>query len=102
MKEAFAGIIHTVGPYWKMENCEEMLEKCYRNIAKCARENSIATVASIFLSTGVKCVPLEMSVRAAAKVIGETDHELDWEFVVQTKKVEMISREIFDREFLSM
>lgn len=63
-------VIHTVAPKWydfRVKNKEELLEKCYSNSYKIAKENNIKTIAFPCLGMGVYACPLEIGTRIAIK-----------------------------------
>lgn len=64
-------VIHTVGPVWQGGDAEEdlMLEACYRNSLKLARDHGIRTIAFPAISCGVYRFPVD---RAARIAIGTT------------------------------
>lgn len=66
-------VIHTVGPVWHggMHNEAEMLQRCYRNSFKLAREHNIESIAFPAISTGVYGYPKEQAVRIAVRVMKE-------------------------------
>lgn len=65
-------VIHTVGPIYSGKTQDKvMLENCYRNSLKLARENDIHSIAFPAISTGVYGYPLEEAVPIAMEAIRE-------------------------------
>jgi O-acetyl-ADP-ribose deacetylase (regulator of RNase III) len=69
-------VIHTVGPVWNGGGHGEdgLLENCYRNSMRLAREAGVKTIAFPAISTGVYRFPLE---RAAGIAVSTVADELD-------------------------
>ena len=66
-------IVHTVGPVWNGGGQGEdgLLERCYRNSMRLAREASIRTIAFPAISTGIYRFPLERAARIATKSVAD-------------------------------
>lgn len=65
-------VIHTVGPIYSGKTQDKvMLENCYRNSLKLARENDIHSIAFPAISTGVYGYPLEEAAPIAMEAIRE-------------------------------
>ena len=64
-------VIHTVGPIWRGGGYNEarLLENCYRNSLKVAKENGIRTIAFPSVSTGIYSYPLEEASRIAVAAV---------------------------------
>ncbi len=62
-------VIHTVGPIWGGGNNNEdsLIESCYRNSFKAAKEKGIKTIAFPSISTGAYGFPLERATEIALK-----------------------------------
>lgn len=69
-------IIHTVGPVWQGggESEEKLLQSCYRNSFKLAKQNNLKTIAFPAISTGAYGYPID---EAAQIAIEEGIHFLD-------------------------
>ncbi len=71
-------VIHTVGPVWNGGGHGEdgLLESCYRNSMRQAREAGVKTIAFPAISTGIYRFPLERAARiAVATVADELDRD---------------------------
>ena len=66
-------VIHTVGPVWHGENHDEekLLESCYKNSLKLAKENGIKSIAFPAISTGVYGFPSDRAAVIAVKTVKE-------------------------------
>jgi O-acetyl-ADP-ribose deacetylase len=62
-------VIHTVGPVWRGGDSDEdrLLESCYQNSLKLARQYGIRTIAFPSISTGVYSFPIERASRIALR-----------------------------------
>jgi O-acetyl-ADP-ribose deacetylase len=62
-------VIHTVGPVWQGggEGEDALLESCYRESLKIARDKGLHTVAIPAVSTGVYRFPVHRAARIAAR-----------------------------------
>jgi O-acetyl-ADP-ribose deacetylase (regulator of RNase III) len=62
-------VIHTVGPVWQGggEGEDALLESCYRESLKIARDKGLRTVAIPAVSTGVYRFPVHRAARIAAR-----------------------------------
>ncbi|WP_420128071.1 O-acetyl-ADP-ribose deacetylase [Longimicrobium sp.] len=62
-------VIHTVGPVWQggQEGEDALLESCYRESLKIARDKGLRTVAIPAISTGVYRFPVHRAARIAAR-----------------------------------
>ena len=60
-------VIHTVGPIYRngQHGEPELLENCYRNSLRLAKENRLRTIAFPSISTGVYGYPIEEAARIA-------------------------------------
>ncbi len=67
-------IIHTVGPIWRGGDHREacLLESCYRECLKLARDKSMATIAFPAISTGVYAYPPREACEIAVRTARET------------------------------
>jgi O-acetyl-ADP-ribose deacetylase (regulator of RNase III) len=72
-------IIHTVGPVWHggTHGEPQLLENCYRNSLKLAREHNLRTIAFPGISTGVYGYPKDQAAQIAVRVMREFEAELD-------------------------
>lgn len=66
-------IIHTVGPIYRdgQHGEPELLENCYRNSLRLARENSLKSIAFPSISTGVYGYPIREAARIATRTISD-------------------------------
>lgn len=64
-------VIHTAGPVWVdgEQNEPALLESCYRNALRLARENGCKSVAFPSISTGVYRFPVRLAASIAVPVI---------------------------------
>jgi len=98
-------VIHTVGPVWRggSSNEEQLLENCYRNSFKVARELGVKTIAFPGISTGVYRFPLERATEIAlgeARNVLKTDKDLEKVvFVCFGEKALTTYREIYKKVF---
>ena len=75
-------VIHTVGPVWHggQESEAELLQSCYRNSFRIAREHQLRSIAFPGISTGVYGYPKEAAARIALGVMRE--HEGEFERII--------------------
>ena len=66
-------IVHTVGPVWNGGGHGEdgLLERCYRNSMRLAREAGVRTIAFPAISTGIYRFPLDRAARIATKTVAD-------------------------------
>ncbi len=71
-------VIHTVGPVWRggAEGEAVLLESCYRNVFRLARDNAVRTIAFPAISTGIYGYPKNEAATIAMTVMKE--HEADY------------------------
>ena len=64
-------VIHTVGPIYRngQHGEPELLENCYRNSLRLAKENRLRTIAFPSISTGVYGYPIEEAAQIAIRTI---------------------------------
>ncbi|MDD3393972.1 MAG: O-acetyl-ADP-ribose deacetylase [Clostridia bacterium] len=64
-------VIHTPGPIWRGGKWkeDELLQSCYENSLRLARENGVKSIAFPSISTGVYCFPVERAAKIAVKAI---------------------------------
>lgn len=72
-------VIHTPGPIWRGGGMGEpqLLESCYRNSFKLAREQDARSIAFPCISTGVYGYPKDAAARIAVKVMRENEEGLE-------------------------
>ena len=68
-------VVHTPGPVWQEGGSGEaaLLESCYRNSFRLAREKRAASIAFPCISTGVYGYPKEPAARVALKLMRENE-----------------------------
>jgi len=66
-------VIHTVGPVWHdgKHGEERLLESCYRNVMKIARQRGFKTIAFPAISTGVYRFPLARATEIAVRTVAD-------------------------------
>ncbi len=74
-------VIHTVGPVWRDGNHgeAELLENCYRNSLRVAKENGIQSIAFPAISTGIYGFPKKEAAGIAVRTIVDACGELDYD-----------------------
>lgn len=72
-------VIHTVGPKWKdgQHGEQELLESCYIESLKLARDNKCLSVAFPLISTGVYGYPKDIALRVAINAISSFSAGMD-------------------------
>jgi len=85
-------IIHTVGPVWNGGNKDEtqLLENCYTNSLKLARENKLKTIAFPNISTGIYRFPKRQAARIAIDTVKK--------YFKKTSKIKEVIFVVFDEE----
>jgi O-acetyl-ADP-ribose deacetylase (regulator of RNase III) len=66
-------VIHTVGPVWHggTHREDELLESCYRNAIRCARDVAAASIAFPSISTGAYGFPMSRAARIALDAVSD-------------------------------
>lgn len=75
-------IIHTVAPRWydnRVENKAEILENCYKNSLKLARDFDIRSIAFPCIGMGIYSCPLDIGSKIAINTILETLEQIESE-----------------------
>ncbi len=90
-------IIHTVGPVWRggKHGEPEILERCYRNSMKLAREIGARTMAFPSISTGAYGYPVEKAAKIALSAIMD---ELEKHEGIDEVRMVLYLREVFDTQ----
>jgi O-acetyl-ADP-ribose deacetylase (regulator of RNase III) len=75
-------VIHTPGPIWRGGKWgeDQLLENCYENSLRLAKENGLKTIAFPSISTGVYCFPVDRAAKIAVNAICsflQTDSSLE-------------------------
>lgn len=94
-------IIHTVGPVYRDGNSgeAELLENCYKNVIKLAKENGIKSIGFPGISTGVYGYPLNEAVKIAIWTMEDIDFDGEVVFFCFTdKEHEMYTRILQSRK----
>lgn len=74
-----AWVVHTVGPVWRGGQAGEpaLLESCYRNALRLAREHGARRIAFPAISTGVYGYPKSAAAAIAIGVMRDHENEFD-------------------------
>ncbi len=78
-------VIHTVGPIYQdgKHNEKAMLESCYKNCLKLAKENNIHSIAFPLISAGVFGYPKDEAMNVAVSTIKKFFENDDYDIVVK-------------------
>lgn len=92
-------VIHTVGPVWRGgdKGEKELLESCYRQSLKLAKDNNCQSVAFPLISSGAYGYPKAEALRVAMDIISEflLDNEMLVYVVIFDKNAYQISEKLF-------
>jgi O-acetyl-ADP-ribose deacetylase len=77
-------VIHTVGPVWSggERNEEKLLESCYKNVLRIAREHGIRTLAFPSISTGAYRFPIERATEIAIETVKREISTAEFEQII--------------------
>jgi len=95
-------IIHTVGPFYKVENpfCEELLYNSYKNSLKIAVSLECKSISFPSISTGAFCFPKEEAAKVAFRAINDfNSNELEINFVFFSEEDKKIFENTIKKEF---
>ncbi len=92
-------VIHTVGPVYEdgMHGEKALLESCYRESLRLAKEKGCETVAFPLISSGVYGYPKDQALKVAIDVTGDflLENEMKIYIVIFDKAAYMISEKLF-------
>lgn len=92
-------VIHTAGPVWNDGNSneEKLLENCYRNSLRLAKEYKLESIAFPLISSGSFGYPKDKALRTAISVIGEflLENDMTVYIVVYDKAAFVLSEKLF-------
>lgn len=70
-------VIHTAGPIWRDGTCgeQQLLQDCFNNSVKLAKENGVRSIAFPLISAGVYGYPVTEALRVAITTLSQYDDE---------------------------
>lgn len=95
-------VIHTVGPVWRGGTYgeSELLESCYRESLKLAKENECKTVAFPLISSGIYGYPKDKALEVAVKTVkNEISDDMFVYLVIFDEPTMQIARSLYTEIF---
>ncbi|MFA9397633.1 MAG: O-acetyl-ADP-ribose deacetylase [Clostridiaceae bacterium] len=92
-------VIHTVGPVWVdgKSDEEKLLENCYKNSLRLAKEYKLESIAFPLISSGAFTYPKDKALKVAISVIGDflLENDIEVFLVVYDRTAFSLSKKLF-------